>query len=245
MAAGESEAGISGEDAVASSEMAAGESEAGISGEDAVESEAGISGEDAVASSEMAAGESEAGISGEDAVASSEMAAGESEAGVAGEDALALSTQEADAEEVVQVTEEAIAMVEQQQPTALAKPLVEAPLESTSESIPELRIIYFEFDKSRIQSQFIEDIKANFEWIQENPHIKIQLEGHADNRGTNEYNLALGERRGNSVLDYLIALGSDLEQFSIISFGEERMERPDCIQENCHGKNRRVVFTRF
>ena len=209
------------------------------------ESEAGISGEDAVASSEMGAGESEAGISGEDAVASSEMGPGEPEAGVAGEDALALSTQEVDAQEVVQVTEEAIAMVEQQQPTALAKPLVEAPLESTSESIPELRIIYFEFDKSRIQSQFIEDIKANFEWIQENPHIKIQLEGHADNRGTNEYNLALGERRGNSVLDYLIALGSDFEQFSIISFGEERMERPDCIQENCHGKNRRVVFTRF
>ncbi|MBF0280340.1 MAG: OmpA family protein [SAR324 cluster bacterium] len=124
-------------------------------------------------------------------------------------------------------------------------PKVAAPKKEESTPIAELRTIYFEFDKSSIRSQFINDIKANFEWIRQNPHIRIQLEGHADERGTNEYNLALGERRGNSVLEYLMALGANPEQFSVISFGEERAAMLNCSDEGCYEKNRRVEFTRL
>ena len=77
-----------------------------------------------------------------------------------------------------------------------------------------------------------------------NPDIRVQLEGHCDERGTNEYNLALGERRARSVLNYLLRLGASPEQFSIVSFGEER---PVALRQNetAWQKNRRVEFTRL
>lgn len=125
------------------------------------------------------------------------------------------------------------------------EPSVPAPKLEKTEIIPELNVIYFEYDKSRIQDQFKADLQENFEWIKKNPDVKIQLEGHADERGTNEYNLALGDRRGNSILDYLIALGANPEQFSVISFGEERPAMLNCSDEHCYVNNRRVEFTRL
>ncbi|MBF0289513.1 MAG: peptidoglycan-associated lipoprotein Pal [SAR324 cluster bacterium] len=116
--------------------------------------------------------------------------------------------------------------------------------EPEPEKIYELQTVYFKFDNSDIQDQFKQIIEENYEWLKDNPEVKIQLEGHADERGTNEYNLALGERRGKSVLNYLIALGADPEQFTIISFGEERPVEPG-HSEMSWAQNRRVVFTRL
>ena len=69
-------------------------------------------------------------------------------------------------------------------------------------------MVYFAYDKSIITSEFEEVIQENYEWIAENPDVQIQLEGHCDERGTNEYNLALGERRATAVFDYLVTLGA-------------------------------------
>jgi len=67
-------------------------------------------------------------------------------------------------------------------------------------------MVYFAYDKSIITTAFGEALQKNYEWIAENPDVQIQLEGHCDERGTNEYNLALGERRAKAVFEYLINL---------------------------------------
>ena len=122
--------------------------------------------------------------------------------------------------------------------------IIAAPLEEVAVPIAELGIVYFDYDKSNIKPEFTSIIQSNFEWLINNPDIRVQLEGHCDERGTNEYNLALGERRARSVLNYLLRLGASPEQFSIVSFGEER---PVALGQNetAWQKNRRVEFTRL
>ena len=122
--------------------------------------------------------------------------------------------------------------------------IIAAPVEEVAVPIEELGIVYFDYDKSNIKPEFTSIIQSNFEWLINNPEIRVQLEGHCDERGTNEYNLALGERRARSVLNYLLRLGASPEQFSIVSFGEER---PVALGQNetAWQKNRRVEFTRL
>jgi len=91
---------------------------------------------------------------------------------------------------------------------------------------------------------FAEIIEINYEWIAENPDVKIQLEGHCDERGTNEYNLALGERRAKAVFEYLVKLGANPSQFTMVSFGEERPVASGSNEVDW-AKNRRVEFTRL
>ncbi len=123
--------------------------------------------------------------------------------------------------------------------------IIVAPTEEASAPIADLGTVYFDFDKSDIKPEFAEVLRRNFEWIEEHPEAHIQLEGHCDERGTNEYNLALGERRSRAVYDYLVkTLGANPNQFTLISFGEER---PTDFghTESAWGKNRRVEFTRL
>ena len=162
------------------------------------------------------------------------------------------------AEEIKQMAEEAVAKIEKGEPDAPEKVLavkkkiapkeavtiIAAPVEEVAVPIEELGIVYFDYDKSNIKPEFTRIIQSNFEWLINNPDIRVQLEGHCDERGTNEYNLALGERRARSVLNYLLRLGASPEQFSIVSFGEER---PVALGQNetAWQKNRRVEFTRL
>ena len=162
------------------------------------------------------------------------------------------------AEEIKQMAEEAVAKIEKGEPDAPEKVLavkkkiapkeavtiIAAPVEEVAVPIEELGIVYFDYDKSSIKPEFTSIIQSNFEWLINNPDIRVQLEGHCDERGTNEYNLALGERRARSVLNYLLRLGASPEQFSIVSFGEER---PVALGQNetAWQKNRRVEFTRL
>jgi peptidoglycan-associated lipoprotein len=76
--------------------------------------------------------------------------------------------------------------------------------------------------------------------LQSHPEVAVTIEGHADERGTREYNLALGERRADSVRNYLIALGIPEERISVVSFGKERPECADAA-ESCWAQNRRGV----
>ena len=155
---------------------------------------------------------------------------------------------EPDAPEKVRIVKEKIkeepsAVVEKKAPKE-AVTIIAAPLEEVAVPIEELGIVYFDYDKSNIKPEFTSIIQSNFEWLINNPDIRVQLEGHCDERGTNEYNLALGERRARSVLNYLLRLGASPEQFSIVSFGEER---PVALGQNetAWQKNRRVEFTRL
>jgi peptidoglycan-associated lipoprotein len=85
-----------------------------------------------------------------------------------------------------------------------------------------LKDIYFDFDKYDIRPGDMAILKGNAELLKKYHKVKIQIEGHCDERGTNEYNLALGERRGNSTRNYLLSIGVSPERISIISYGEER-----------------------
>ena len=82
--------------------------------------------------------------------------------------------------------------------------------------------IYFDFDKSFIRLEYRSVLKAKAGFLKDNPDVRLRIEGNCDERGTNEYNLALGERRANSAAKFLISLGISPDRIENISYGEER-----------------------
>lgn len=110
-----------------------------------------------------------------------------------------------------------------------------------------LETVYFDFDSAALRPDAIATLQKNAEKIkmalQKNPNIIIQLAGHCDERGTQEYNLALGERRALAVRDYLIKLGVPSQNLITISYGEEFPADPG-HNEAAWAKNRRVEFNR-
>ncbi len=101
--------------------------------------------------------------------------------------------------------------------------------------------IHFEFDKSTLLLEAKEILKEKAEWLSMNPHVTVTLEGHCDERGTNEYNLALGDRRAESAKSFLIDLGISAKRFTAVSYGEERPLDPR-HNEEAWAKNRRDHF---
>jgi len=101
--------------------------------------------------------------------------------------------------------------------------------------------IYFEFDKATLTPAAQDNLLRKAEWLRENPDTTVTIEGHCDSRGTNEYNLALGDRRAESAKAFLVDLGISASRLTTISYGEER---PVCNQqdEECWAKNRRDNF---
>lgn len=101
--------------------------------------------------------------------------------------------------------------------------------------------IYFEFDSSTLTPAAQDNLLRKAEWLRENSDVTVTIEGHCDDRGTNEYNLALGDRRAESAKAFLVDLGIDAMRLTTISYGEER---PVCNQRNeeCWAKNRRGNF---
>ena len=102
-----------------------------------------------------------------------------------------------------------------------------------------LKDITFDFDKYDIRPQDASILKENATLLMKYPNMKIQIEGHCDERGTIEYNLALGERRANSCKNYLISLGVPRDRISTISYGKERPLDPGHTEE-AWAKNRRA-----
>ncbi len=99
--------------------------------------------------------------------------------------------------------------------------------------------VYFDFDKANIRPDAYATLKAHAAYLSANPSARVRLEGHADERGTREYNLALGERRAKAAASYLAANGASRSQMQIISYGEER-PAVDGHDEAAWAKNRRV-----
>ncbi len=101
------------------------------------------------------------------------------------------------------------------------------------------RVIYFDFDKSEVRAQDIDLINAHARYLATNPQQKVRVEGHTDARGTREYNIGLGERRGQSVRRLLMVQGAADSQVLTVSFGEER-PAAEGDDETALAQNRRV-----
>jgi peptidoglycan-associated lipoprotein len=99
--------------------------------------------------------------------------------------------------------------------------------------------IYFDYDESNLSDDTREKLSRNADLLKGNAQLSVTVEGHADSRGTSEYNLALGERRANAVRDYLSSLGVAANRLRTISYGKER---PVCTEEteSCWSQNRRA-----
>jgi peptidoglycan-associated lipoprotein len=104
-----------------------------------------------------------------------------------------------------------------------------------------LKEIYFEYDRFDLSSDARDTLKTHADWLKSNPSARVEIEGHTDDRGTNEYNLALGAKRAQSAKDYLATLGIAGNRLSTISYGEELPVCKDAT-EACWQKNRRARF---
>lgn len=102
-----------------------------------------------------------------------------------------------------------------------------------------VRIVYFEYDSSDVLPAYREVIEAHANYLAQNPNVTISLEGHADERGTREYNLALGERRAQGVKQHMMVFGPTSSQIRVTSYGEERPVSEGHAEE-AWSQNRRV-----
>jgi peptidoglycan-associated lipoprotein len=120
------------------------------------------------------------------------------------------------------------------------KPISEMTLEEIN-AAEFLKNIYFEFDKYNLTDEAVLQLETNGRWLMENTSVKVIIEGHCDERGTEEYNLALGERRANSARDFLIRMGVSSDRLMTASYGESRPMDPRHT-ENAWSLNRRAHF---
>jgi peptidoglycan-associated lipoprotein len=106
------------------------------------------------------------------------------------------------------------------------------------------RVVYFDFDQDAVRPEFAQAMACHAKYLRDRPSARMNLEGNADERGSREYNMGLGERRGNAVSSALQANGGSGTQVNVVSYGEER---PTCTEssEDCWARNRRVeiVYT--
>ena len=111
----------------------------------------------------------------------------------------------------------------------------------SSSSLVSLGDVFFDFDKSELRSDARDQLQTNYRWLGENQSRKLTIEGHCDERGTNEYNLALGERRAKTARDYIVNLGAIASRINTVSYGEER-PFTNAHTEEAWSQNRRAHF---
>ncbi|WP_112478790.1 peptidoglycan-associated lipoprotein Pal [Vibrio variabilis] len=133
----------------------------------------------------------------------------------------------------------------QQETTTVATPIDEnaqlTEQELKEKALRENQTIYFAFDNSTIAGDYEDMLAAHAAYLSKDASLQVTIEGHADERGTPEYNIALGERRAQAVAKYIQALGVQADQISIVSYGEEK---PLVLgqSEDVYAKNRRAVL---
>ena len=125
-------------------------------------------------------------------------------------------------------------------PVAPSTSSTNPPAPSEFRATDNLKDVFFDFDKYDVRPNDAKILDANAAWLKSNDNL-VLIEGHCDERGTNEYNLALGERRAKSTMNYLVAQGVQASRITIISYGKER---PTCTEhtESCWAQNRRAHF---
>ncbi len=119
----------------------------------------------------------------------------------------------------------------------------EQPEEETIDYDKIFPTVYFDFDKSNIKEKYRTDLNEAASAIMGKTGVTIKITGYCDPRGTDEYNMALGERRANSVKDYLVNHGVPASRIETVSKGENAPLNPDCSSESCWWKERRAVIT--
>ncbi len=109
------------------------------------------------------------------------------------------------------------------------------------DALRQQQTVYFDYDKSSVDSEYLELLQAHADYLTKNPAAKVMIEGHCDERGTPEYNIALGERRAKALVQYLQSLGVSADQMTTVSYGEEK---PIDLSRTTEGfaKNRRAVL---
>jgi peptidoglycan-associated lipoprotein len=127
-----------------------------------------------------------------------------------------------------------------QTPDPWAGDLQEVTEEATRQGL--LGDVFFDYDQYELRADARDRLAKNAQFLNEHPEFVVTIEGHADERGTNEYNLALGERRASAARDYLSTLGVAASRVRTLTYGEER---PFCggSDETCMSQNRRAHFT--
>ncbi|WP_337054749.1 peptidoglycan-associated lipoprotein Pal [Pseudoxanthomonas sp. USHLN014] len=133
-------------------------------------------------------------------------------------------------------------------PPAMTQPTTNAgaygPSDLDTDACLRQRVVYFDLDQDAVKPEFQAIMACHAKYLNDRPSARINLEGNTDERGSREYNMGLGERRGNAVSSALQAAGGSSSQLSVVSYGEER---PVCTEstEECWAKNRRVeiVYT--
>jgi len=127
------------------------------------------------------------------------------------------------------------------------RPTPPAPPGPSDKTISELfrenvQEIYFDYDKSDIRPGEVPKLQGNATWLKQNASVRFTIEGHCDERGSEEYNLGLGDRRANAVKEFLLSQGLAASRINTVSYGEER---PVCREQNeqCYQRNRRAAFT--
>jgi peptidoglycan-associated lipoprotein len=105
-----------------------------------------------------------------------------------------------------------------------------------------VQTIYFDYDKAEIRADQVSRLQSDAAWLKQHPGVKFTVEGNCDDRGSEEYNLALGDRRANAVKEFLVKEGVPQATITTVSYGEER---PVCREDtdNCFQQNRRASFT--
>ena len=155
----------------------------------------------------------------------------------ASEDASAMQTNEvAMAEQKARDEAERVKVAAMQRADA-----IEAKKRQEIERLRSEHIVYFDFDKSTVDGDFSAVLNAHAKFLNENSNVNVLIEGHADERGTPEYNIALGERRAKSIETYLENMGVSASQLSTVSYGEEKPMIKD-RSEGAFAKNRRAVL---
>ena len=139
-----------------------------------------------------------------------------------------------------------VAMPAPPPPPPAAEPVPPAPparLPSPKDFAPTdaLKAVYFDFDRADIRPSEVTVLDGNVRWLQANPDVLVLIEGHCDERGTDAYNLALGDRRAKAVHSYLVAQGVAADRLTTVSYGEQQ---PACRESNvsCWAQNRRAVL---
>lgn len=138
------------------------------------------------------------------------------------------------------MTEEVV----KEQPIKEASTIAEASIKEqpvTAVAATELEKVYFDFDSFVLTQTSRDILSKNAKWLMKTGRAKVQIEGHCDERGSDEYNLALGEKRAKSAMNYLVALGVPADQLSVISYGKEKPADPG-HNEAAWAKNRRAEF---
>jgi len=117
----------------------------------------------------------------------------------------------------------------------------ETAMQQTEMAMVELQRIHFDFDQFTLSAEARDLLAANAAYLQANPGVRVKIEGHCDERGSDEYNLALGERRAQAAKDYLVTLGVAADRLETISYGEE-LPLDSSSNETAWAKNRRAEF---